>query len=71
MIDIANLPDSEVNESVYRIILARYPQIDVFERVSSPRDWDLLYALESLANPSRYPCTRVTAGEPQTAYVDA
>ena len=51
MIDIANLPDSEVNESVYRIILARYPQIDAFERVSSPRDWDLLYALESLTNP--------------------
>lgn len=39
MIDIVNLPDSEVHESVYRIILARYPQIDVFERVSSPRDW--------------------------------
>ena len=49
----------------------RYSQIDVSERVSSPRDWDLLYALESLTNPSRYPCTRVTAGEPQTAYVDA
>ena len=71
MIDIANLPDSEVNESVYRIILARYPQIDVFERVSSPRDWDLLYALESLTNPSRYPCTRVTAAEPQAACADA
>ena len=49
----------------------RYSQIDVFERVSSPRDWDLLCALESLTNPSRYPCTKVTAGEPQTACVDA
>ena len=51
MINIATLALSEVNESVYRIILARYPQIDLFERVSSPQDWDVLYAVESLTNP--------------------
>lgn len=51
MIDIATLPGSEVNDSVYRIILSRYPQISLFERVSSPKDWDVLYAVESLTNP--------------------
>ncbi len=51
MIDIATLPGSEVNEPVYRIILSRYPQISLFERVSSPKDWDVLYAVESLTNP--------------------
>lgn len=51
MIDIATLPSSEVNEPVYRIILSRYPQIHLFERVSNPQDWDVLYAVESLTNP--------------------
>lgn len=51
MIDIDTLPDSEVNEPVYRIILSRYPQISLFERVSGPQDWDVLYAVESLTNP--------------------
>jgi len=51
VIDIATLPDSEVNEPVYRVILSRYPQVHLFERVSSPRDWDVLYAVESLTNP--------------------
>jgi len=51
VIDVETLPVSEVNEPVYRIILARYPQIDLFERVSSPQDWEVLYAVESLTNP--------------------
>ncbi len=51
MIDINGLPMSEVNEPVYRVILSRYPQIDLFERVSKPEDWDVLYAVESLTNP--------------------
>ena len=51
MIDIEDLPISEVNESVYRVILSRYPQIDLFKRVSNPEDWDVLYAVESLTNP--------------------
>ncbi len=51
MIDIASLPGSEVNETVFRVILARYPQVSLFERVSSPQDWDVLYAVESLTNP--------------------
>ena len=51
MIAIDTLPFSEANEPVYRIILARYPQISLFERVSNPKDWDVLYAVESLTNP--------------------
>ena len=51
MIDTNALPGSEVNEPVYRVILARYPQISLFTRVSSAQDWDLLYAIESLTNP--------------------
>lgn len=51
MTAIDNLPLSDVNEPVYRIILSRYPQIHLFERVSNPEDWDVLYAVESLTNP--------------------
>ncbi len=51
MIDIDTLPGSEVNRPVYRVILSRYPQINLFERVSGPQDWDVLYAVESLTNP--------------------
>ena len=51
MINVDALTVSEVNESVYRIILARYPQIDLFERVADPQDWDVLYAVESMTNP--------------------
>ena len=51
MIDSDTLPISEVDELVYRVILSRYPQIDLFERVSSPEDWEVLYAVESLTNP--------------------
>jgi hypothetical protein len=51
VIDIAALPASEADELVFRVILARYPQISLFERVSSPLDWDVLYAVESLTNP--------------------
>ncbi|UVW35822.1 RES family NAD+ phosphorylase [SAR92 clade bacterium H455] len=51
MIAVDDLPMSEVNEPVYRIILSRYPQVDLFERVSNSEDWDVLYAVESLTNP--------------------
>ena len=51
MINIDTLPGSDVDELVYRIILSRYPQISLFERVSAPQDWDALYAVESLTNP--------------------
>ena len=51
MIDIDTLPGSDVDEFVYRVILSRYPQISLFERVSNPQDWDVLYAVESLTNP--------------------
>lgn len=51
MIAIGTLPGSDVDELVYRIILSRYPQISLFERVSNPQDWEVLYAVESLTNP--------------------
>ncbi len=51
MIDIDTLPRSDVNEPVYRIILSRYPQISLFEHVASAKDWEVLYAVESLTNP--------------------
>ena len=51
MIDIDTLPGSELDKPVYRVILSRYPQINLFERVSSPQDWGVLYAVESLTNP--------------------
>ncbi len=49
--DPATLPISEVSERVYRVILSCYPRIDLFERVSKPEEWDVLYAVESLTNP--------------------
>ena len=51
MIDLNALPTSEVDGLVYRVILSRYPQIHLFERVSTPEDWEVLYAVESLTNP--------------------
>mgnify|MGYP001820608510 CR=1 FL=1 len=35
----------------YRVINARFPPIDVFERVADTEDWDSLIELESLTNP--------------------
>jgi hypothetical protein len=51
VIDIDTLPKSEVNFPVYRVILSRFPQINLFERVSSPEDWVVLYEVESMTNP--------------------
>jgi len=51
VIAVDDLPMSEVNEPVYRIILSRYPQVDLFERVSNSEDWDVLYTVESLTDP--------------------
>lgn len=43
---------SEVRwQPCYRIISSRFPPIHLFERVSSPEDWEALYWLESLTNP--------------------
>ena len=50
MIDIDALPASHVDGRVYRVIPARYPQVSLFERVSGPEHWDVLYAVESLTN---------------------
>lgn len=51
MIDVNSLPRSNVDEPVFRVIPARYPQIDLFERVSNPEDWAVLFEIESLTNP--------------------
>ena len=51
MIDTDGLPSNEIDDCVYRVILSRYPQIDLFERVSSPEDWEVHYEVESLTNP--------------------
>lgn len=51
MIDVNTLPRSEADEPVYRVILSRYPQVDLFERVSGAENWEVLYAVESLTNP--------------------
>lgn len=51
MTDPSLLPLSQVNGPVYRVILSRYPQINLFERVSYPEDWEFLFAVESLTNP--------------------
>lgn len=51
MPDPEALPLSRVNALTYRVILARYPQVNLFERVASSREWDLLYQVESLSNP--------------------
>lgn len=50
MIEVTTLPYSEINRPVYRVIPSRYPQIHLFERVSNPQDWEVLYAVESLTN---------------------
>lgn len=49
--DPSLLPLSQINGPVYRVILSRYPQTDLFERVSSAEDWEVLFAVESLTNP--------------------
>lgn len=36
---------------VYRVIPSRYPKIDLYERVASSEEWDLLHEIESLTNP--------------------
>ena len=50
MVDIAALPTCRVSDQVYRVISSRYPQISLFERVSGPDHWEVLYAVESLTN---------------------
>ena len=51
MISSDELPLSHVDDHVWRIVPSRYPQIDLFEQVSNPKDWEVLYAVESLTNP--------------------
>ena len=51
MIRNDQLPVSNVDEHVWRIVPSRYPQVNLFEQVSDPKDWEVLYAVESLTNP--------------------
>jgi hypothetical protein len=37
-------------EKIWRIIPSRYPPINLFERVSSPQDWEFLYEIEAMTN---------------------
>ena len=43
----------------YRVINARFPPIDLFERIAEPDDWESLIEVESLTNPR----VRQEAGE--------
>jgi len=45
--------------SSYRVINARFPPIDLFERIADPDDWESLIELETLTNPR----VRQEAGE--------
>jgi hypothetical protein len=38
-------------KSTFRLVPARYPPIDVFERVAGPADWELLDEMEGLTDP--------------------
>jgi hypothetical protein len=51
VVDVNSLTNSSVDQTVYRIIQTRYPQIDLFERVAFSEQWDILFEIESLTNP--------------------
>jgi hypothetical protein len=38
-------------KSTFRLVPARYPPINFFERIADPADWEALYELEALTNP--------------------
>jgi len=46
---------SDVNDPVYGVILSRYPQLSLFECISSPQDWDVLYVVEPLITAALQP----------------
>lgn len=50
MIDPEEILTLQVEAEVWRIIPGRYPQISLFERVSTSDEFDLLYEIESLTN---------------------
>ena len=50
MIDPQEIDTLQVQDEVWRIIPSRYPQISLFERVSSFDEFDLLHEIESLTN---------------------
>jgi hypothetical protein len=37
--------------STFRLVPTRHPPISLFERIADPKDWELLYELESATNP--------------------
>ncbi len=51
MVNPDALPTSSADWPVYRIIPTSYPKIDLFERLASPDQWEILYAIEALTNP--------------------
>lgn len=42
---------SHADFPVYRVIPSRYPKIDLYEKVASFEEWELLHEIESLTNP--------------------
>ncbi len=42
---------SHADYPVFRVIPSRYPKIDLYERVASFEEWELLHEIESLTNP--------------------
>lgn len=48
--DVDDLDVTKVEEKTYRLIPSRYPPIDLYERVASPEEFEILHEIESLTN---------------------
>lgn len=48
--EVADLDVIKVEETTYRLIPSRFPPIDLYERVASPEEFDILHQVESLTN---------------------
>jgi len=48
---VTDLPTITLDTQVFRIISARFPQIDLYERAADSAAWHLLHQIESLTNP--------------------
>jgi hypothetical protein len=50
--NVDGVPSRRVNwRQTFRLVPSRFPPIDLFERVSTSADWQLLYELEGITNP--------------------
>lgn len=48
--DVTDLEVTPIEETTYRLIPSRFPPIDLYERVASPEEFDILHEIESLTN---------------------